>query len=181
MNSDGLDSDGFKKMVYANQQALVEDLRISKDGQVRKTSPGKRLLSIHVKDNQKHFERDSKRIPLRYALMETFVGPMAEDQEVEFIDGVKTNCYLSNLKYVKKGDKKAKKEAEGTNVVIIPPAMSDDQRLARIEQALSMLPLFFHIVSTLDDKMYAIMTHFDIKWSPPAKEEDGDEAKETGE
>jgi len=176
-----MESDGFKKIVYACQQHLVEDLQISEDGKVRKTGPSKRLFSIHIKDNQKHFERDARRIPLRYALMETFVGPMAEDEEVEFIDGEKMNCVLSNLRYVKKGAKKAKKEAEGTNAVIIPPAQSLDQRLARIELALSMLPLLFDQVSMLDDKLYAIMTHFDIKWSPPAKEEDGDEAEGTGE
>lgn len=169
-----MDSDGFQKIVYACQQHLVEDLRISKDGQVRKTGPSKRLFSIHIKDNQKHFERDAKRIPLRYALLETFIGPMAEDEEVEFIDGEKMNCVLSNLRYVKKGAKKAKKEAEGTNTVIIPPAMTTDQYITRMEQALSILPVLFNQISMLDDKLYAIMTHFDIKWSPPAKEEDGE-------
>jgi len=176
-----MESDGFKKVVYAGQQHLVEDLQISEDGKVRKTGPSKRLFSIHIKDNQKHFERDARRIPLRYALMETFVGPMAEDEEVEFIDGEKMNCVLSNLRYVKKGAKKAKKEAEGTNAVIIPPAMTTDQYITRMEQALSILPVLFNQISMLDDKLYAIMTHFEIKWSPPAKEEDGEGSEGTGE
>jgi len=170
----------WKKVVYASHRELVEDLEISSDGQVRKTGPSKKLFSIFTKDGQKHFERATKRIGLRHALLETFVGPIAEDEEVEFIDGDKMNCVLSNLRYVKKGAKKAKKEAEATNTVIIPPAQSLDQRLARIEQALSMLPLLFDQVSMLDDKMYAIMTHFDIKWSPPAKEEDGEGSEGTG-
>lgn len=170
----------WKKMVYINHRDLVEDLEISADGQVRKTGPSKRLFSIHIKDNQKHFERSSKRISLRHALLETFVSPMAEDEEIEFIDGDKMNCVLSNLRYVKKGAKKAKKEAEGTNAVIIPPAMTTDQYITRMEQALSILPVLFNQISILDDRLYAIMTHFDIKWTPPAKEEDGEGSEGTG-
>ena len=175
-----MDSDGFQEIVHASDPGLVEDLRISKDGQVRKIGPSKKVFSIFVKDGQKHFERKSKRIGLRYALMETFVGPMAEDEEIEFIDTDKMNCVLSNLRYVKKGAKKAKKEAERTNAVIIPPAMTTDQYITRMEQALSILPVLFNQVSMLDDKLYAIMTHFDIKWSPPAKEEDGEGSEGTG-
>jgi len=171
----------WKKMVYISHRDLVEDLEISADGQVRKTGPSKRLFSIHVKDNQKHFERSSKRISLRHALMETFVGPMAEDQEIEFIDGIKMNCVLSNLRYVKKGAKKAKKEAEGTNAVIIPPAMSVEQRLARIEQALSMLPVLFDQVGMIDDKLYVIMTHLKIEWKSPVYKENGEVEEEAGE
>lgn len=120
----------WKKVVYVKKADLVADLEVSSDGQVR-SIVSKRIFSIHVKDNQKYFERRSNRIPLRYAIVETFIGPLGEDEEVEFLDGNKMNCVISNLRI----RPKARRGEDGTNAVIIPPRppMALDDRLMRLE------------------------------------------------
>lgn len=157
----------WKKVVYATKQDLVADLEISSIGEVRSVV-SKRLFSVHIKDNQKHFERRSNRIPLRYALSETFLGPMEPDEEVEFIDGDKMNCVSSNLRY----RPKVRRGGEGTNAVIIPPVapMTLDNRLMRMEAKIIELSCY---IDRLDDKLYALLKHLVPEWSPRLDRDDG--------
>ena len=143
----------WKKIAYAVKQDLVADLEISSVGEVRSVV-SKRVFSVHVKDNQKHFERRSNRIGLRHALTETFLGPIGADEEIEFIDGDKMNCVISNLRYRPKV-RRSEQEAGNTNQVIIPPIapMTLDNRLMRMEAKMIELTCS---MSDLDDRIGSI-------------------------
>jgi hypothetical protein len=167
----------WKKVAYAVKQDLVADLEISSIGEVRSVV-SKRLFSVHVKDNQKHFERRSTRIPLRYTLTETFLGPIGADEEIEFIDGDKMNCVISNLRYRPK-IRRADREAETTNQVIIPTIapMTLDNRLMRMEAKIIELSCY---IDRLDDKLYALLKHLVPDWTHRIDREDGSGAEGTG-
>lgn len=164
----------WKKIAYAVKQDLVADLEISSIGEVRSVV-SKRLFSMHIKDNQKHFERQKTRIPLRHALTETFLGPMGPEEEVEFIDGDKMNCVLSNLRY----RPKVRRGEEGTNAVIIPPIapMTLDNRLMRMEAKIIELTCY---IDRLDDKLYDLLKHLVPDWTHRLDRDDGEGSEGIG-
>jgi hypothetical protein len=151
----------WKKIAYALKQDLVADLEISSVGEVRSVV-SKRVFSVHVKDNQKHFERRANRIGLRHALTETFLGPIGADEEIEFIDGDKMNCVISNLRYRPKVRRADREAEETTNQVIIPPIapMTLDNRLMRMEAKMIELTCS---MSDLDNKLDDIQSDVNTK------------------
>lgn len=80
------------------------------DGRIRRAKPGPRTrvgrLLKHTINAWGYpsvylcFEKTRIRITVHRLIAETFIGPIAEGMHVNHIDGVKTNCDVSNLEIV---------------------------------------------------------------------------------
>jgi hypothetical protein len=94
---------------------------------------------------------------------------------VEFIDGVKMNVVISNLRY----RPKVRRGEEGTNAVIIPPVapMTLDNRLMRMEAKIIELSCY---IDRLDDKLYDLLKHLVPDWTHRLDRDDEGGAEEAG-